>query len=214
MALALLVFDCDGVILEDLDIKSKAFYRLGKEISQEAADRLLMYHRMHGGVSRYKKFEWLYEEFKGRSITDEEKEELNKKFVDAAFDEIVKSKLVPGVQQVLDTWKGRLPMYVASGAPEDELRLVMEKRGLSGYFDGIYGSPAPKSQILRSIIQFTGIRSYNAVMIGDSRTDQYAAEAVGMRFYGRGEFFRHSGHPWHEDLTELNVYLEEVQAED
>ena len=138
---------------------------------------------------------------------------MNKKFVDISFDEIVKSKLVPGAQQVLDAWKGRLPMYVASGAPEHELRLVLEKRGLSRYFDGIYGSPAPKSQILRCIVQFTGVRPYNAIMIGDSRTDQYAAEAVGMRFYGRGEYFKPSGHPWHEDLTELSAHLEELHAE-
>ena len=212
MALDLIVFDCDGVILESMDIKTKAFYRIGKDISEEAADSLVVYHRMHGGVSRFRKFEWLYERYKGRAITDEEKEALNVKFKNIAMEEISRCALVPGVQSVLDHWNGKVPMYVASGAPEDELRMILNNRGLSKYFRGIYGSPTVKTQLLRSIVQHAGVHPGNAVMIGDARTDQYAAEAVGTRFYGRGAYFEHTGHPWHTDLTRLNEYLEEINA--
>ena len=50
-------------------------------------------------------------------------------------------------------------------------------------------------------------------MIGDSSTDQYAAEAVGTLFYGRGDYFKNSGYPWYQDLTRLNEYLERLAAE-
>ena len=62
MALSLIVFDCDGVILESVDAKTQAFARIGAEFGEEARDRLVAYHAMYGGVSRYKKFEWMFQE--------------------------------------------------------------------------------------------------------------------------------------------------------
>ena len=212
MALDLIVFDCDGVILESMDIKSRAFHSIGKEISEEAAEGLVAYHKRNGGISRFKKFEWLYATYLDRAITDEEMEALSGQFKKATMEEVARCALVPGVQSVLDHWLGRLPMYVASGAPEAELRMIIQNRGLGKYFAGVYGSPTVKTQLLRMIVQHAGVKPGNAVMIGDSRTDQCAAEAVGTRFYGRGEYFKHSGHPWHEDLSQLNEHLEELFA--
>ena len=212
MALSLVVFDCDGVLLESMDVKSAAFRRIGEEYGKEMADRLVLYHRMHGGVSRYKKFEWMYAEL-GREAGEDDLAALNEKFVAAAYEEMRRCPLVPGAKETLDAWRGRVPMYVASGAPEDELRLILEKRGLAPYFAGMYGSPTVKTLILRAIVEHNGVYASDAVMVGDSRIDLCAAEAVGARFYGRGEYFRHSGYPWHDDLTLLNDYLETVAAE-
>lgn len=212
MPLDSIVFDCDGVILESMDIKTKAFRRIGGEISEEAADALAAYHRMHGGVSRFRKFEWLFATYKGRAVTDQEKEALNGRFREIALEEVANCPLVPGAQEVLDRWHGRVPMYVASGAPEEELRMILQRRGLSGYFAEICGSPEVKTRILRAIVQRAGVNPQHVVMIGDASTDQHAAETVGTRFYGRGEYFRHSGHPWHDDLTQLNEYLEALSV--
>lgn len=212
MALDLLVFDCDGVILESMDVKSGAFYRLAEELAPGEGERMRMLHSLNGGVSRYKKFAWFYREVFDRDITEEEQEELNKKFVVLTQEEIANCALVPGIQEVLDRWLGRVPMYVASGAPEDELRMILQKRGLAKYFKGMHGSPTVKTLLLRAIVGHAGVRPSLALMVGDSRTDQYAAEAVGTLFYGRGEYFSQTGHPWHEDLTQLNEYLEELFA--
>lgn len=211
MALSLIVFDCDGVLLESMDVKSAAFRRIGEEYGPEMADRLVLYHHMHGGVSRYRKFEWMFGEL-GKEATDDEMARLNEKFVAVAYEEMKRCPMVPGAKETLDAWRGRRPMYVASGAPEDELRLILEKRGMASYFAGIYGSPTVKTQILRAIVEHNGVYPGDVVMVGDSRIDLCAAEAVGTRFFGRGEYFRHSSHPWHDDLTELNAYLETVAA--
>ena len=90
---------------------------------------------------------------------------------------------------------------------------VLTQRGLGRYFEGIQGSPPGKTDVLRNIVIEAGVRPSDTIMIGDSSTDQYAAETVRTRFYGRGEYFRHSGYPWHEDLTRLNEHLEELFAE-
>ena len=44
MALSLIVFDCDGVILESVDAKTKAFGQVAEPLGAEARDRLLLYH--------------------------------------------------------------------------------------------------------------------------------------------------------------------------
>lgn len=213
MALSLIVFDCDGVILESVDVKTRAFARIGEEFGPEARDRLAAYHRMYGGVSRYKKFEWLYREVLGRPFSEKDLEALGEKFASHAYDEVTRCPLVPGAQEVLDRWHNRVPLYVASGAPQAELRQLLTARGLHRYFADIKGSPPGKTELLRSIVKEAGVRPADAVMIGDATTDQYAAEAVRTRFYGRGEYFKHSGHPWHTDLTRLNDYLEELALE-
>ena len=210
MGLALIVFDCDGVILESVDAKTEAFSRIGAEFGEEARDGLVTYHRMYGGVSRFKKFEWLYETFLHKPISRDELLRLNEQFTLCAYNAVLECPLVPGIAEVLDRWHGQVPMYVASGAPQEELREIMARRGLDRYFDGIYGSPPEKTELLRGILERSGAHPTDAVMVGDASTDQYAAEATLTRFYGRGDYFKLSGYPWHTDLTKLNAYLEEL----
>jgi phosphoglycolate phosphatase-like HAD superfamily hydrolase len=207
MSLELIIFDCDGVILESVDAKLRAFGRVGADFGPEAADRLTLYHKLHLGVSRSEKFAWLYREYLGREILPQENDDLCTRFASYCLDEVSASALVPGIREVLEAWKGRIPMYVASGTPEGELQNILLRRDLAGYFDGIRGFPPNKQGLLSAILKQTGASPSSTLMVGDGSTDQYAAEAVGSLFYGRGEAFRDSGYPWHEDMTQLNEYL-------
>ena len=212
MALSCLVFDCDGVILESVPVKTRAFARIAEPFGAEAVARLLMYHKAHGGVSRYAKFAWLYREVLGREITQAELADLGSRYAEIAFDEVCRCDLVPGVEAVLTRWRGRVPMYVCSGAPHEEVNVILTGRGLEQYFAGIYGSPPAKAELLRSIIDRAGVDPATAVMVGDSVTDLDAAEAVGTLFYGRGGELQGGGFPWGEDLTRLNEWLEVLYA--
>jgi HAD superfamily hydrolase (TIGR01549 family) len=211
-ALSCIVFDCDGVILESVPVKTRAFARIAEPYGSEAVDRLIMYHKAHGGVSRYRKFEWLHREVLGREITQEELERLGRKYAEIAFEEVCRCDLVPGIEDVLMRWKGRVPMYVCSGAPHEELNVILQRRGLHQYFAGVYGSPPAKTQLLRGILKEAGVDPATVVMVGDSVTDLNAAESVGTRFYGRGDELRGGSFPWGEDLAGLNEWLESLQA--
>ncbi len=210
MALSCIVFDCDGVILESMAIKTRAFARIGEMYGPEARDRLLMFHKVNGGVSRLKKFAWLYREVLGREITPEESDELSRRFERIALEEIRRCELVPGVQETLDCRLGRTPMYVCSGAPHEELNTILRDRGLDRYFVEICGSPPAKTELLRSIVRRAKVDPAETVMVGDSVTDLRAAEAVGTLFYGRGEELKGGDFPWGEDLTGLNAWLEDL----
>ena len=65
-------FDFDGVIADSVDIKTKAFAKLFKRYGDEIVKKVVEYHLSHGGVSRYDKFRYYYQNFLGKKITDDE----------------------------------------------------------------------------------------------------------------------------------------------
>ena len=209
MALQCLVFDCDGVILDSVPVKTRAFARVAEPFGEEARDRLLMYHKVHGGVSRYKKFEWLYEHVLGKAITPEESRRLGNLFAEYVLDELQHCALIPGAQDVLAYWRGRLPMFVCSGTPQEELQSVLQLRRLDGYFDAIYGSPPAKAELLAHIVRTEKLDPADVLMVGDAPTDRDAADYAGTMFYGVGSILKGGDFPWGEDLTGLNAWIKE-----
>lgn len=208
MPLKCLVFDCDGVLLDSVPTKTRAFARLAEPFGKEAMDRFVMYHTVHGGVSRYRKFAWFFEEVLGRPITPEENEDWARRFVEYALDEVRKCPLIAGAREVLETWNDRLPMFVCSGAPREELELVLGERGLAHYFQGIYGSPPAKNILLEEIIKSApDLIASETLMIGDSITDRDAAEYNNAQFYGIGPELKGGPFPWSMDLVPLNAWI-------
>ena len=205
--ISLIVFDCDGVLLESVDAKTKAFEETVAEHGSRAAARLIEYHTANGGVSRYKKFEWFFREVLGREITRTEMSRLGERFKELAFEGVMNAPMVTGVLECIKKLHNQIPMYVASGAPQEELTAVLNARNISKYFKCSYGSPPGKTELLRSILRQTGAEPKKAIMVGDSSTDLDAAQACGTRFFGRGEYFKLSGWPWSKDLHGFLEYI-------
>lgn len=208
MALKCLAFDCDGVLLDSVPVKTRAFARLAAPYGEEAKDRMVMYHTIHGGVSRYLKFEWFFKEILGRDITEAEKKDWADRFVEYALDEVRKCAIIPGVLDVLQTWQGKLSIYVCSGAPQPELEQVLGERKLAGYFNGIYGYPPIKSELLKEIIRSQPqLTPDETLMVGDAITDEDAALQAGCHFYGTGPELKGGNFPWSLDLIPLNAWI-------
>ena len=209
MPLQAIVFDCDGVILDSVPVKTRAFARLAEPYGPEARDRFVMYHSLHGGVSRYRKFEWFFREVLGREISPEESREWGERFAAYALDEVRRCALIPGIEETLERWHARLPLYVCSGAPDAEVRLVLEERGLSGYFRGIHGSTPAKAELLARIVREARLDPADVLMVGDAATDRNAAEEVGTQFYGIGPEWRGASFPWGLDAAGLSGWIGE-----
>jgi beta-phosphoglucomutase-like phosphatase (HAD superfamily) len=159
MSIKAVILDFDGVILESCDIKTWAFGELFKE-HPEYVDEIVEYHKKNGGVSRYKKFAYFYEELLKRPATDAEIEDLGERFSQLVFDEIKRCDPVPGAFEFLEDFSNRIMLFVASGTPDDELKAIVKGRGLDRYFQGVYGTP-------------------------DSETDYEGAIEVGVPFIAR-----------------------------
>ena len=207
LTISLVIFDCDGVILESVDVKTKAFGLTVAEHGSQAVARLMEYHAANGGVSRYKKFEWFYREVLGREISQNELQTLGERFKHLTFDGLMNVPMVAGALECIEALHNQIPMYVASGAPQEELTQVLDARNLSRYFKGSYGSPPDKTQLLRRILHQTKFEPTKSIMVGDSSTDLNAAQACGTLFFGRGEYFRQSGWPWSRNLYGFLEYV-------
>jgi beta-phosphoglucomutase-like phosphatase (HAD superfamily) len=177
-------FDFDGVILESVDIKTAAFKAL---FADEPAhlDAIVALHQRHGGVSRFVKFEMIYRDILKRPLSAECLTKLGRKFEGLVLDAVAACPMVRGAQAVLDCLRGRVPMIVVSGTPEDELVDIVRRRELDHYFVSVHGSPRTKASIIREQIDCRRWKPERAVMVGDAMTDYDAACATGVVFVGR-----------------------------
>ena len=180
-----IIFDFDGVLVESVDVKTKAFAKMFEEEGEEVVRKVTDYHLVNGGVSRVRKFEYYYEEILKRSLSDEKLEELCDTFSRLVIDEVINSSYVKGAEEFLDKFSFKLDFYVASGTPEEELMEIVRCRGMERYFKGVYGSPRQKGEITRKILLQNGYNSDEVVFIGDSITDLNGAQESGIRFIGR-----------------------------
>ncbi len=209
--LAAIVFDFDGVLVESVDVKTKAFAELYREFGDAVVANVVAYHLLHGGLSRFEKFRHFHREFLGRELTLEVEQALGQRFSVLVEDAVVASSWVPGAKEFLDAHHRRLPLYVASGTPDDELKRILARRGATDYFRGVFGSPRRKGEILRRIIVESGFDPAQVLMVGDATTDLEGAREAGTRFLGRVPSGSESPFPddieIRQDLNELGSLL-------
>jgi beta-phosphoglucomutase-like phosphatase (HAD superfamily) len=205
--LALVILDCDGVILESVDAKTRAFAQLYRPHGPDIERLAVEHHLRHGGVSRYEKFRYISRQYLGRELPADEEVRLGERFAGLCLEEVLASPLVPGALAFIQAARQRVPVYVASGAPHEELAHILQTRGLAGLFTGIFGSPPGKAELVRRILAQEGVLPRAAVLIGDSGTDEAAAVETGVRFWGRGEF---PGRECSPDLTGAMVLLDRM----
>ena len=202
-----IIFDFDGVVLESADIKTRAFALLFEEHG-EHVDAIVDLHLSLAGVSRYEKFRLIYRDILGRPLDDAEMDRLGEEFSRIALEEVLACDFVPGARQFLQRRHRTQALYVASGTPEEELRHIVRERGLERFFTGVYGTPAPKADITRRILDETGTEPHEAVFIGDATTDLEGAREAGVHFIGRrpadvADPFAGEAFPVVDDLEEL-----------
>ena len=192
-----IVFDFDGVIIESFDIKTQAFWELFRD--SDKVEKIVEYHKQNGGVSRYKKFRYIYSEILKQPLDDKTFKDLGEKFSNLVVEEVKKCPYVPGAIEFIRSNSAKLKLFIASGTPEEELRAIVAARGITKYFKGIYGSPSIKSEILHGILGRENLDKKDLVFIGDTITDYNEAIKIGVPFMAR--INSQSGNP----LLELDI---------
>jgi HAD superfamily hydrolase (TIGR01549 family) len=200
-------FDFDGVILDSVHVKTRTFGAMFSQYGPDIEKAVVEYHLANGGVSRFKKFEYYYNNLLNKPITQEELNALGEKFSSMTLQGVMDSPYIPGALEALKHLKdNNIPCFVASGTPDEEIKLIVKKKDLSRYFIEVHGSPRTKDHIITHIAQRYGFDFGQCLFIGDAMTDYKVARATGTKFLGivlEGYSSPFPDDTWIEDAVKL-----------
>lgn len=178
-------FDFDGVIVESLDVKIAAFREMYAPYGETVVEQAIDHYVHQTGVPRLYRFRHCHKHFLGHDLTDAEAQALSDRFGEMVEDLVVACDGVPGAGEFLEAFADVIPCFVVSATPDAELKRIVERRGLAGFFSEACGSPPDKPEVLSRILAAHGWRGSETAMIGDGMADYRAATANGIRFIGR-----------------------------
>lgn len=178
-------FDFDGVIADSTDVKIRAFAALFADYGPEVQQKVIRYHLDNGGIPRHEKIRHCYAVLAGRPLDETALEQAGRTFSSLVLDTVVAAPLIPGALETLKTLhQSGIPAFVVSGTPGDEMRLIVERKGLSPFFLEVHGSPQVKPDIVAEILARHGYRPDRCLFVGDALADYRAAQSNGLHFLG------------------------------
>jgi phosphoglycolate phosphatase-like HAD superfamily hydrolase len=204
-----IILDFDGVILESVDIKTGAFRELFSRYTADV-EPVVAYHLKNNGVSRFVKFRYIWENMLNRSYDDSVRDRLGKEFSEIVTSKVIECPFVAGALDFLNMFHRKVPLYVASAVPEEELAAIVKGKEIAAYFDKVYGfPPTPKSRAVEDVMARETASSKEILFIGDSRQDLKVALESGVFFIARKnkEDFKDSGIPVFYDMKEITDYI-------
>lgn len=181
-----IIFDFDGVVVESGDIKTQAFGNLYRTYGETVMTAVMQYHSANGGMSRYQKFHYFQQQLlKKPPLTPDEEQLLDQRFSELVVEAVIASETVPGAAELIRKEATRIPLFIASGTPEAELKTIVMRRGLAPYFTAVRGSPTPKLMLIADILSSHALSPERVLMIGDALIDYQSAQANKIAFLGR-----------------------------
>ena len=110
---------------------------------------------------------------------------LCEQFSDLVVNEVIDAPWVAGAKEFLMEKQDSYFFFVASGTPQEELKEIIHRRGMTSFFDEIFGSPSTKDELIRRIIKKYTFLPSEIAFIGDAESDWEAAQKTGVNFIHR-----------------------------
>lgn len=177
-----IIFDCDGVILDANTLKINAMRSaLSKlSITEEEINNCTTFFAENFGKSRFYHVDYFVNNLLKieSSLIEQFKEDLLSLYSQQCKRLYLRAESTPFINDVLS--QSSAIKYVASGSEQQELREVFQQRDLAQYFTEILGSPEKKvNHVTRILAKHS---SLTAVMIGDAVSDLEAAKDNNIDF--------------------------------
>ena len=110
-------FDFDGVITESVSAKTDAFEEMYLPYGKDIANKVVEYHKLHGGVSRYEKFKYFHKEFLNEVINKVKVDELAIQFSNIVLDKVINSDEVLGANYFIEKYHKKFQFWIITGTP-------------------------------------------------------------------------------------------------
>jgi phosphoglycolate phosphatase-like HAD superfamily hydrolase len=178
-----IMLDFDGVLVESVGIKDRAFKELFS-VYPEFLDEILTYHLSHNAVVRYDKFQYIFEKILKKEYTNEIKDDFCQRYSQYVVKNVIACPSVNGAEEFLSYFSPQMPLYIISVNPKEELKQIINARGWGKYFKDIYPFLWKKSDAMKDILSTEGLQANQVVYIGDSPEDYSSAREAGVPFIG------------------------------
>lgn len=177
-------WDFDGVILDSMKVRDWGFKEIFNDYERPLVDKLLDYHKENGGLSRYVKIRYFFEVLLGTSITEAGVLEYAQKFSFLMKQELTNPKnlILDSVTFIKENYD-KFNFHIVSGSDQEELRFICNVLKIKKYFKSIHGSPTPKNQLVKDLLNKYNYSTDETCLIGDSVNDFEAAKSSNISFY-------------------------------
>lgn len=177
----IIIFDCDGVLLDVNLLKCEAFGKAVEGYPSEIVEEFVDYCKTTFGVSRYIKFKEFFSEFLKEPFNEEKYNKMLSSYADTCKSIYEFADITVGCENLLLTLSSlNKCLYVASGSDEEELNAALNRRNLKKYFKRIFGSPKTKSECTSIILDKNPEKK--VVFIGDAVSDMKTAKKHNIDF--------------------------------
>lgn len=183
MKFKVILWDFDGVLMNSNAVRDLGFEKVLQEFKPDQIAALLDFHKVNGGLSRYVKFRYFFEEILQQEVSEEVILEYANRFSVIMKELLVSpSLLINETLQFVKANFNKYPMHIVSGSDGNELRYLCQKMGIDPYFVSIEGSPTPKNHLVADLLERYGYEVTECVLIGDSINDYEAAKVNNIHF--------------------------------
>lgn len=185
-------FDCDGVVFDSNGFKVDAMRHALAGEPKEALERMLVYWRQNGGVSRWVKFRHYFEHIAPSADIDRDVERACERFGAYSLRAYDAYDAVP---QALDAARraGKERCFIVSGASQLELETVFAKKGIASLYAAVLGSPRPKRELVQGVLTEREASAGRCLFIGDGAGDFRVASELGVPFVYLDQFTEWTG---------------------
>ncbi len=166
-------------------VRDIGFERVLSNYPKHQVDKLMDFHQANGGLSRYVKFRYFFEEVLKQEVTEEKIQELANSFSVIMKSLLVNPKLL--IKDSINFIKSNFEnysMHIVSGSDQTELRFLCAELELTPYFHSIHGSPTAKKVLVQNVLHEFNYDVKDCILIGDSINDYEAAIDNGIDFAG------------------------------
>jgi len=180
-----IIWDFDGVILLSDEVREYGFRKIFEDHNPEKVEKLIEYHLANGGLSRYAKIRYYYENVLNSEITEKEIDAYANNFSVIMRNALINKDLInPEWIELMGKIGNKYVHSIASGSDGKELNYLCNELQLSHYFKSILGSPVVKNELVKNIIADSTYSTSQIILIGDAVNDKEAAEINNIGFIG------------------------------
>lgn len=185
------IFDLDGVIVHTDKLHYKAWKVIADEMGiffdEEINNRLR-------GVSRMESLEIILEQYHGPALTHEQKEALatgKNDIYRELLRKMTPDDVSPEVRTTLQELR-KAGYLLAVGSSSKNAKLILEKTGLTEYFDAISDGTnitksKPDPEVFLKAAEYVYVNPADCVVVEDALAGLAAAKAAGMIGVGIGD---------------------------